>query len=114
MMITGDYPLTAESIARQAGIGQLNRDQRLAVMDGAEVMSMDDERLKAVLSTGETIFARVAPGKKSCESYRRCSGSWEKSAVTGDGVNDGPGCAVRTSAFPWAAEARTSPRKPPA
>ncbi|MDD2317076.1 MAG: HAD-IC family P-type ATPase [Desulfobacterales bacterium] len=89
MMITGDYPLTAECIGRQAGIGQLNPNQRLAVMDGAEVMSMDDDRLKAVLSTGETIFARVAPEEKlRIVSLLKQLG--EIVAVTGDGVNDGP------------------------
>lgn len=89
MMITGDYPLTAASIGRQAGIGQWDKTTPPAVIGGADVAAMDDEGLKAVLASGETIFARVAPDQKlRIVSLLKQLG--QIVAVTGDGVNDGP------------------------
>jgi len=89
MMITGDYPLTATCIGRQVGIGQRDPGPEPGVIGGADVAAMDDEALKALLATGETIFARVAPDQKlRIVSLLKQLG--EIVAVTGDGVNDGP------------------------
>jgi sodium/potassium-transporting ATPase subunit alpha len=86
IMITGDYALTAESIARQIGMGQTSP---LQAFTGAEVSEMDDQRLRAILAAGETIFARVAPEHKlRIVSLLKQTG--EIVAVTGDGVNDAP------------------------
>ncbi|MDY0313374.1 MAG: cation-transporting P-type ATPase, partial [Desulfobacterales bacterium] len=88
IMITGDYPLTAESIGRQVGIGRFD-ETRPPVITGSEAMAMDDGALKAVLGSGEAIFARVAPEQKlRIVSLLKEIG--EVVAVTGDGVNDGP------------------------
>ena len=84
IMITGDYALTAASIAKQIGLAQ-----NLQAITGADVSEMDDNNLRAALTKGETIFARVAPEHKlRIVSMLKQMG--EIVAVTGDGVNDAP------------------------
>jgi sodium/potassium-transporting ATPase subunit alpha len=61
IMITGDYALTAASIGEQIGLG---RSSALRAFTGAEISEMNDDRLRAILAQGETIFARVAPEHK--------------------------------------------------
>ena len=57
IMVTGDYGLTALSIAKKIGIVQ-GDDAR--VVSGLELAGMDDDQLKEALK-GEIVFARVAP-----------------------------------------------------
>jgi len=85
IMITGDYGLTAKSIARRIGIITTDTPR---IITGAELDQMQDDELKKALS-GEVIFARVAPEHKLriVEILRE---SGEIVAVTGDGVNDAP------------------------
>ena len=85
IMVTGDYGLTALSIAKKIGIVQ-GDDAR--VVSGLELADMDDDQLKEALK-GEIVFARVAPEQK----YRVVNALQELGevvAVTGDGVNDAP------------------------
>ena len=85
IMITGDYGLTAESIARRIGIV---RGEHPRVISGLELEKLSDDELKAVLRD-EVIFARVAPEQK----YRVVTNLQQMGeivAVTGDGVNDAP------------------------
>ena len=85
IMITGDYGLTAESIARRIGIV---RGDQPRIINGYDLDGMDDEALKETLR-GEVIFARVAPGQKlRIVSVLQDMG--HVVAVTGDGVNDAP------------------------
>jgi sodium/potassium-transporting ATPase subunit alpha len=84
IMITGDYALTASSIAKQIGLAQ-----NLHAFTGADVAEMDDNNLRAVLTKGETIFARVAPEHK-LRIVSMLKQMDEIVAVTGDGVNDAP------------------------
>ena len=84
IMITGDYGLTAESIARLLGIVKSHH----LVLTGTDLDSMDDNTLKEAL-TGEVILARVTPEHKlRVVSVLQSLGHIV--AVTGDGVNDAP------------------------
>lgn len=85
VMITGDYGLTAESVARR--IGLLNTAQP-RILTGAEVDELSDEELKAALKH-EIIFARMAPEHK-LRVVNAFQQRGEVVAVTGDGVNDAP------------------------
>jgi magnesium-transporting ATPase (P-type) len=84
-MITGDYGLTAESIARKIGIVE-GKNPR--IINGFELNSLSDDELKEALK-GETIFARVAPENK-LRVVKALQEMGNIVAVTGDGVNDAP------------------------
>ena len=82
VMITGDYPATAEAIARQAG---LDADD---VATGEKLESMSDADLaQRVRST--TVFARIMPEQK-LRIVQAFKANGEIVAMTGDGVNDAP------------------------
>ncbi len=85
VMITGDYGLTAESMARR--VGMITSPNPL-ILTGAELDSMSNLDLQQLL-TKEIIFARMAPDHK----LRLVSAYQDRGdvvAVTGDGVNDVP------------------------
>ncbi len=84
IMITGDYGLTAESIAKQIGITR----KRIRVVSGSELDYMDDNKLRNVLAH-EVIFARSSPRHK-LRIVATLQGLGHIVAVTGDGVNDAP------------------------
>ncbi len=85
IMITGDYGLTAESIARRIGIV---RGPQPRIITGSELNGMDEETLRLALQE-EVIFARVAPEDK-LRVVTALMDMGEVVAVTGDGVNDAP------------------------
>lgn len=85
IMITGDYGLTAESIARRIGIVKGDHPR---VFSGLELEAIDDNQLKSYLKD-EIIFARVAPEQK-LRVVKALQEMGEIVAVTGDGVNDSP------------------------
>jgi magnesium-transporting ATPase (P-type) len=85
VMITGDYGLTAESIARRLGIVT---GEHPLVLTGAQLDTMDDAALREALQ-GEVLFARVAPEHK-LRVVRTLQELGQVVAVTGDGVNDAP------------------------
>ncbi|HSC22145.1 MAG TPA: cation-translocating P-type ATPase [Casimicrobiaceae bacterium] len=83
IMITGDYPVTARAIARDAGLGE-----QPALVTGRELDAMSDETL-ATRVAGIDVFARVAPSQK-LRIVQALEGRGEIVAMTGDGVNDAP------------------------
>lgn len=85
IMITGDYGLTAQTIARRIGIVTSRYPK---VVTGRDLEEMDETGLKGILA-GEVIFARVAPEQK-LRIVSALQSAGEVVAVTGDGVNDAP------------------------
>jgi len=86
IMITGDYGVTAESIARRIG---LVGGRQVRVVTGQEIEAMSDGQLVETLAEPEVIFARVAPEHKMRIALALKS-QGEIVAMTGDGVNDAP------------------------
>lgn len=87
IMITGDYGLTAEAIARRIGI--VTKDN-CKIVTGVELEAMSEEEFAKVLEDNyEIIFARVAPEQK-LEISQTLRGQGNIVAMTGDGVNDAP------------------------
>lgn len=84
VMITGDHKLTAEAIAKEAGIFTAGS----MVLTGAEIEKMSDQELSGTLGK-VSVFARVTPEHKLriIQGYRSRG---EIIAMTGDGVNDAP------------------------
>ena len=83
VMITGDYPATAQSIARQIGLAN-----RTTVITGPELDAMRDEELARRIAD-VNIFARVVPEQK-LRIVKALKANGEIVAMTGDGVNDAP------------------------
>jgi Ca2+-transporting ATPase len=83
IMITGDYPATARSIAAQIGLKPLDD-----VITGSELDQMSDADLQRRIRK-TCIFARAVPEQKlRIVSALKANG--EVVAMTGDGVNDAP------------------------
>jgi Ca2+-transporting ATPase len=82
VMITGDYPQTAQAIAAQAG---LDISQ---IVSGADLEKMTDAELAQCARTA-TIFARTMPEQK-LRIVQALKANGEVVAMTGDGVNDAP------------------------
>ncbi len=82
VMITGDYPATAATIARSAGL------EHEHVATGSEVAALSDGEL-AVRVEEASVFARIMPEQK-LRIVKALQANGEVVAMTGDGVNDAP------------------------
>ncbi len=82
IMITGDYPITAGTIAHQAGIATG------ATLTGEQLADMDDAELRTRIHD-VSVCARIAPEQK-LRIVQALKANGEIVAMTGDGVNDAP------------------------
>jgi len=85
-MVTGDYGLTAEAIARQIGLVS----DWVRVITGEGMGHLSDAQLRQVVKYRHgLVFARMSPEHKLrlVQAYKDVG---EIVAVTGDGVNDAP------------------------
>lgn len=109
IMVTGDHPLTARSIAAQIGIltedngGKLTkifdlqeapetrRDESISgvVVTGNDLPLLSAEDWDYILSRSGIVFARTLPAQKQ-EIVKNLQSKDYVVAVTGDGVNDSP------------------------
>ena len=83
IMITGDYPGTAQKISREIGLRAADR-----ILTGPELDRMSDLGLAERIRQAN-VFARVVPEQK-LRIVRALAANREIVAMTGDGVNDAP------------------------
>ena len=83
VMITGDYPGTAESIAREIGLKHPEH-----VITGPELESMSEDEVSRRIRD-VSVFARMVPEQK-LRLVQALKANGEIVAMTGDGVNDAP------------------------
>ena len=83
IMITGDYPVTAQNIAKEIGLQNYSE-----CITGAELAEMDADELSEKIKTID-VFARVIPEQK-LKIVNALKRNNEVVAMTGDGVNDAP------------------------
>ncbi|MTA85038.1 MAG: HAD-IC family P-type ATPase, partial [Actinobacteria bacterium] len=83
IMITGDHPTTARSIAQEIGLHHPND-----VLTGSQLSLLSDDELSEHVRRCQ-VFARVTPGDK-LRLIRALQANGEVVAMTGDGINDAP------------------------
>jgi len=82
IMVTGDHPATAKSIAHKAGL------ETDLVITGDQLSAMTDTELEQQIERA-SIFARIVPEHK-LRIIKALKNNGEVVAMTGDGVNDAP------------------------
>lgn len=86
MMLTGDYTLTAESVARRCALVETSR---ATTITGLELSQMDDATLRERLREGDLVFARMTP-KHKVRVVETLDAMGEVVLVTGGAANDVP------------------------
>ena len=82
VMITGDYPQTAQAIAAEAGL------EAGGMLTGGELAAIGDDELRRRIGA-TNVFARTLPEQK-LRIVEALKANGEVVAMTGDGVNDAP------------------------
>ena len=83
VLLTGDHPTTARSIARQAGLARSDE-----VLTGEDLAEMDPLVLRRRAEDVD-VYARITPEQK-LRLVQSLKADGEIVAMTGDGVNDAP------------------------
>ena len=88
IMVTGDNALTANEIAKQAGL--INENENVIALTGSEFEALSDDEAKEIIGDSDfKILSRAKPNDKA-----RLVGLLQSLghvvAVTGDGTNDAP------------------------
>ena len=85
VMITGDHPLTAKTIAQRIGILSSEND---IVITGQQLAALDNDSFLAKVEKIK-VYARVSPEQK-LQIVKTLQQKGHYVAMTGDGVNDAP------------------------
>lgn len=86
-IITGDFALTAEAIAKKAGLAP--KSDHITVVSGEELRQLANSQVLQLVMRGSIIFSRVSPEDK-LRIVELVKDSGHVIAVTGDGINDAP------------------------
>jgi sodium/potassium-transporting ATPase subunit alpha len=86
VMITGDHPVTAESISKDVGLAESGN---LEIITGEELNSLSSADLASRLKSPSIVFARTSPVQK-LKIVQLFQSQGEIVTMTGDGVNDAP------------------------
>jgi Ca2+-transporting ATPase len=87
IMITGDYEVTAEAIARSIGLIEDGRPYE--IVNGKTLAELSDGELFGKIRERDVLFARTTPEQK-LRIATLLKNAGEVIAMTGDGVNDAP------------------------
>ena len=82
LMITGDHAITAQAIAKQAGIDSAS------VLSGSDINALTDFELREAVKKA-SVYVRIKPADK-LRLVKALQANNEVVAMTGDGVNDAP------------------------
>ncbi len=88
ILITGDHPDTAMSVATRCGLVDRSASTEL-VMTGDMLEQLNESELVEALTKGVRIFARTSPSQKM-KIVMAIKSMDQVVAMTGDGVNDAP------------------------
>ncbi|HSW99382.1 MAG TPA: cation-transporting P-type ATPase [Candidatus Saccharimonadales bacterium] len=86
-IITGDYPTTAEAIAKKAQLAPPG--EAIKIVLGERLPAMSDAQIVQLVLRGGVVFSRVAPEDK-LRIVELAKHAGQVVAVTGDGINDAP------------------------